>query len=80
MSVMAKMISKFHESNKDVNIYDNEDERLIAEFLISSQDQNKKLSGQKLLNMTKMRVISSVVTPIETRAGWKIDYGKGANP
>ena len=57
LSVMAKMISKYHEHNKDINIYENEDERLIAEFLISAQDQNKKLSGQKLLNMTKMKVI-----------------------
>jgi len=56
MSVMAKMISKFHETNKDLNMYDDEDERLIAEFLITCQDQNKKLSNQKLMNMTKMRV------------------------
>ena len=53
---MAKMISKFHETNKDLNMYDDEDERLIAEFLITCQDQNKKLSNQKLMNMTKMRV------------------------
>ena len=79
MSVMAKMISKYHENNRDVNIYENEDERLIAEFLISSQDQNKKLSGQKLLNMTKMKV-KTINYPLETRDGRKTDHGKRADP